>query len=411
MNLRDTISLSFRSIRGNLLRSILTLLVIAIGITALVGILTAVDGIKAGITTAFEGLGANTFKIQDMGAGVHGGGPHQRKQDYDPIDIDQAMDFKDRYNYPAKIGITANVGFMATVKYKDKKTDPNIFINGIDDVFLTMGTSEVGVGRNFTETEAQSGISVAIIGSSLAKKLFKQIDKALEKEISVNNKKYRVVGVLADQGSSGVFDSGNMVMISVINARNKFPNPNRSYNINVAVDPNYDIDAAVSEAEGLMRSIRRLGLSEEDDYAVSKSDKLSGMLVEQISYLAIAAYIIAAITLIGAAIGLMNIMLVAVAERTREVGISKAIGAKNRTILMQFLSESIIICQLGGLVGIVLGLIVGNAVSIMVKGPFIIPWLWMFVGIAFCLIVGVVAGIYPAIKASRLDPIESLRYE
>ncbi len=410
MKFFDILSMAMRSIRGNLLRSILTLSIIAIGITALVGILTAVDGIKAGITNTFQGLGANTFKIQKMGSGVMGG--HGRRPvEYDALDFDAAMEFKERYKYPAKMSLTANARFMATVKYEEVKTDPNVFVSAIDEGYLTLGTAELGYGRNFTEPEVHSGTNVCILGHSLAKKLFKKSEKAIDETVNVENKKYRVVGVLASQGASGVFDSGNMVFVSVVNARLRFPNGNTSYTINVAVDSGYDIDAATSEATGLMRSIRKLPLGEEEDFMISKSDKLSSIFIDQISYLATAAYIIAAITLFGAAIGLMNIMLVAVAERTREVGISKALGAKNGTILRQFLSEAILICQIGGLVGIVFGIIIGNLVSMLLKGPFIIPWLWILVGISFCFVVGIGAGIYPAIKASRLDPIESLRYE
>ncbi len=409
MNILDTTSLALKSIRGNFLRSVLTLLIIALGITALVGILTAVDGIKAGITDAFKGMGANTYTITKKGGGIIG--PGHRRNSSDAITLEQAMEFKERYSYPSKIAINANVRGLATIKFKDKKTDPTVFIQAADESYLTLGTAEVGIGRNFSEPEVQSGTNVTILGSSLAKKLFKKAAKSLEEQISIEGKSYRVIGVLADKGSSGVFDSGNMCLISVVNARSKFPSANRSYTINVSVDPEYDIDIATSEATGVLRNIRKLDLSEADDFSISKSDKLSKMFVEQISYLAVAAYIIAGITLIGAAIGLMNIMLVAVAERTREVGISKAIGAKNRTILMQFLGEAILICQIGGVIGVIMGIIVGNVVSMMLNGPFIIPWMWILVGITFCLIVGVVAGIYPAIKASRLDPIESLRYE
>ncbi len=411
MNLTDTIRLALSSIKGNLLRSILTLLIIAFGIMALVGILTAVDGIKAGIVNTFTGLGANTFNIKKKGTGLMGGHRRPRSNDADPIWLDDALEFKERYDYPAKVGISAMAAGLATVKHKEEKTDPNNFVNAIDADFLTLGTREVGKGRNFTETEVQSGSNVTIIGEGIAKKLFKKTSNALEKSISINNKKYRVVGVLASKGSSSSFSSDNICYIPITNARNKFPNSKRSYTINIAVEPGYDMDIATSEATGIMRSIRKVPLGEDDDFDTTKSDKLAGIFNEQISYLAIAAYIIAAITLLGAAIGLMNIMLVAVTERTREVGISKALGAKNKTILLQFLGEAIVICQIGGIVGIILGIIIGNLVSIMVKGPFIIPWMWIIVGLAFCFLVGILAGMYPAIKAARLDPIESLRYE
>lgn len=410
MNTLETIQMAFRTVRGNLLRSILTMMIIAVGIMALVGILTAVDGIKSGITTMFQGLGANTFSVIQKGTGVMSGGPHRRQVDT-PIKLDEVLDFKERYDYPAKTSITTNVAFLATAKYEDKKTDPNLMIQAMDENHLTLGTMEVGNGRNFTTPEIQSGTNVTIIGEGVAKKLFSKPEKALEKNISINGKPYRVIGLLASKGSSGIFSSSNVCLIGILNAKNRFPSNRRSYTLNIAVDPEYDIDVAVSEATGLMRSIRKQALSEEDNFTINKSDKLSGMFIEQISYLAFAAYLIAGITLVGAAIALMNIMLVAVNERQREVGISKALGAKNRNVLLQFLWEAIVITQLGGIIGIILGIIGGNIVSLIVKGPFIIPWLWIFVGIMFCFVVGILAGIYPAIKASRLDPIESLRVD
>jgi putative ABC transport system permease protein len=160
-----------------------------------------------------------------------------------------------------------------------------------------------------------------------------------------------------------------------------------------------------------MRNVRKLRPGQENNFDILKSDSISGMFVEKMSYATMAGFVIGIITLIGAAIGLMNIMLVSVTERTKEIGTLKAIGANNKTIRLQFLLEAIVICQLGGLLGIVLGIIAGNAVSLSVGGAFVIPWMWMLVGISFCLIVGLISGIFPAIKASNLDPIEALRYE
>jgi len=410
MDTLETIKMAFRTVKSNLLRSILTLMIIAVGIMALVGILTAVDGIKAGITNMFAGLGANTFSVVQQGTGITGGG-HGRRQRGEVITLEEALDFKERYVYPSKVSITTQIDFIATIKSQDTKTDPNVTVQGVDENHLTLGTLEVGQGRNFTETEIQSGADVTVIGEGIAKKLFKKAKKALDQNISINNKRYRVIGILASKGNTGIFNSDNICIIGIFNGRNRFPSSRRSYTLNVSIPTDYNIDIAVSEATGLMRSVRKVPLNNDDNFTINKSDKLSGIFIDQISMLAIAAYVIAFITLIGAAIALMNIMLVAVNERQREVGISKAIGAKNRNIFMQFLWEAIVICQLGGMLGIVMGIFIGNVVSWALNGPFIIPWMWISVGIFFCFVVGIIAGSYPAVKASRLDPIESLRIE
>ena len=229
--------------------------------------------------------------------------------------------------------------------------------------------------------------------------------------MSVNNRPYLVIGVMTSQGSTGLFSPDDMVLIPLQNARAVYANNQTTYVTTVKVDGAYEIDMAIAESSGLMRSVRRLKLNEEEDFAVSKSDKLSTILIEQSSYITTAATVIGFITLLGGAIGLMNIMLVSVAERIREIGICKALGATRRTILTQFLVEAVVICQFGGIFGIILGIMAGNGVSLLIKGPFIIPWGWIAGGIAICFVVGLTSGLYPAIRAADVDPIESLRHE
>lgn len=411
MSLLDNILLALNAIRGNLLRTILTCMIIAFGIMALVGILTAVDGIQASLSSNFATMGANNFDIRKKGTGIQVGRRGKRPKDYQPITITQALEFKERFNYPVTASISVGAAFAATVKYQSIKTNPNITVRGGDANYLSVAGLSLVEGRNFTDQEVASGKNLIILGNGMANKLFKKPQLAIDKVVSVDNKKYRVVGVLEEKGSSSIFSSDNLVIIPLMNARQEYANAQTTYVITVSVNNAYQIEEAIAEATGLMRSIRKLYFSEEDDFDISKSDKLASILIEQSEYVTTAATVIGIITLLGGAIGLMNIMLVSVAERIREIGISKALGATRQTVVTQFLVEAIVICQIGGILGVILGIAAGNGVSILIKGPFIIPWLWIVGGIAICFVVGIVSGLYPAIKASNVDPIEALRYE
>lgn len=412
MRITDNIKLALRSMAGNKLRSGLTLGIIAIGIMALVGILTSVDAIKERLSSSLSILGGNSFSIVRKGTGLQiGHGKRKRGKLAPQITFEEALKFKEQYDFPAKTSISFRAAMMAQLSHKDKETTPSIFVTAVDENYLRVQKLNIAFGRNFSENEIRAGTSVAIIGSKIASTLFRNIEQAMGQNISINNQKYQLIGILEDQGASGISNTGNACFVSLQNGRTRFNSVGSTYSIQASVADATMLDSAISEATGTMRSVRKLKFSEEDNFEMTRSDKLAAIFIDNLYYVEWAAIIIGLITLIGAAVGLMNIMLVTVAERTREIGVSKALGAKDRTILMQFLWESITVCQLGGLLGIILGIIAGNVVSILIEGPFIIPWAWMIGGIIFCLIVGVIAGIYPAVKASRLDPIESLRYE
>ncbi len=412
MQLMENIRLALRAIRSNLLRAILTLVIIAFGIMALVGILTAIDGINSSLSSSLASMGANTFNIVRKGEGI-GGGDRRRRKKGPHITYDHAIELKERFDFPAQISVSEMGTSLGTIKYKSEKTNPNVTIYGIDENYLDVAGYELSEGRNITYTEAMNGRRVAIIGQDVVKKLYQDAerDNVMNSDILANGIKYKVIGILAEKGSSGSFSGDRMVMIPLQNLKQTFSNPNSSYNVSVGVKNTLDIDVAIDEATGIFRNVRGLKVSEPNDFEMTKSDGLFSLFQENTAAIRGATIFIGIITLLGAAIGLMNIMLVSVTERTREIGITKALGATRRNIMVQFLTEAIVICQLGGLLGIVLGVAAGFGVTILTDGAFVIPWAWIFLGVTVCFIVGLVSGLYPALKAARLDPIEALRYE
>lgn len=410
MNTSENIKIALSSIRSQLLRTVLTALIIAIGIMALVGILTSIDAIKSSINNNFTAMGANSFSIQNRGMHIRVGNKGKRPKKFDVIDFRQADRFSAEYKFPATVSISTMASRVSTLKYRDKKSNPNVFIMGGNENYLFTSGYAIDKGRNLSPQEVQYGSNVVIIGKDIEEKLFPSEDP-LDKLISVGSTKYRVIGTLKEKGSAMGFGGDKVCILPLYNVRQNFGSNRTSYSINVSVNDVKQMEAAVGEATGLFRIIRGLEAREEDTFEITKSDSIATVLLSQISTVTLAATIIGLITLLGAAIGLMNIMLVSVTERTREIGIRKALGATPKKIRSQFLVEAIIICQLGGILGVILGILVGNLMSLLLESGFIIPWLWIISGLVLCFIVGVISGYYPASKAAKLDPIEALRYE
>jgi putative ABC transport system permease protein len=407
----ENIRIALTSIRSNLLRTVLTILIIAVGITALVGILTAIESIKSSITKEFNFMGANTFTITSQGMRVQVGNKRYRTKNYSYISFYQANAFKEKFNFPASVSVSVSATGTATLKYGSEKTNPNITVRGADENYLTTAGFEVNIGRNFSEQEIYSGRSAVIIGSELAALLFNEEENPLNKIISIGSGKYEVIGVLKEKGSGFGSNNGLMCLVPYTNVRNYFSRPNMNYDIQIKVNSAEYMEPAIGEAEAKFRIVRGLNPVDETDFNIEKSDNIVRILLDNIKNISLVATIIGLITLFGAAVGLMNIMLVSVTERTREIGVRKAIGAKGKTVKQQFLVEAIVIGQLGGFLGIVIGILIGNLVSVIIGSSFVIPWFWIITGVILCFFVGLISGYYPAKKASKLDPIESLRYE
>lgn len=410
MTYTENVRLALQSIKSNRLRTMLTALIIAIGLSALVGILTTLDAVKKSMTEAFSSMGANSFTIRNRGTGIRVGNPGQRPKAFKSIRYEEALDFKERLNTPATVAVSVRASNGSTVKYGTEKTNPNITIQGVDENGLAAQGLDLSFGRNFSPTEATLGNDVCIIGSEISKTLFKG-DSALDKIINVGNNRLKVIGVLASKGSSMGFSGDRAVYVPLLKAKLINANADPSYTITVMVSNNDQIENIIGESTSAFRNIRKLKTTQPDNFEITKSDAVAQTLFENLAFVAIGGVAIGVITLIGASIGLMNIMLVSVTERTREIGIRKAIGANPSVIRKQFLIEAVVICLMGGALGILLGILLGNAISLMMGGSFIIPWLFIIGGFALCVIVGVISGYYPAKKASKLDPVEALRYE
>lgn len=409
--LSENIKISLTSIRSHLLRTVLTILIIAFGIMALVGILTAIESLKYSINSNFTQMGANTFTIRNREMKIVMGHNSDKPKRYESITYQDAVKFKESFDFPAFTSVSTFATHLATLKFKNEKTNPNIGVIGADENYLMTSGSELSKGRPFSVQEVKTGANVVIIGSQLVDNLFKENEDPLEQIISIGPGKYRVIGVLKAKGSSMGFSGDKNCIVPLINVRQYFSRPNMSFTISVMSKDPQKLDAAMDEATGVFRNVRNIPPGEDNNFEIVKSDNLANMLFENIQYVTMAATIIGFITLLGAAIGLMNIMLVSVTERTREIGIRKSMGATSNLIKNQFLVEAIVICQMGGIFGIILGIPIGNVISLFVGGSFIVPWLWVISGLMLCFLVGLASGIYPAIRAARLDPIESLRYE
>lgn len=408
---KENIRIAFNSIRTQLLRTILTVLIIAIGITALVGILSAVSALENTISSDFSSMGANTFNIQRYEFNTQRESGKEVQKINPIIGYRDVKDFETQYNFPFTQVSVSFIGTQsAEVKFENKKSDPEVMVLGVNENYIQNSGLEVSEGREFNFFDIENSSSLCVIGSDLAKALLNNVNP-IGQTLSVRGAKFKVIGVLKAKGSSFGNNQDLRMMLPIQKARTLFTNPNINYSLSVKTDNKDMLEGAQDDAILTFRNIRGLNPIEENNFGIERSDDLINRIGSITNYLYVAAWIISLITILGSSIALMNILFVSVTERTREIGVRKALGAKRKTIATQFFMESIIIGQLGGILGIILGVLIGYGVSVAADFQFSTPWLAMFSAFTIAFIVAVVAGLLPAVKAAKLDPVESLRYE
>jgi putative ABC transport system permease protein len=409
---RENVKIALGSIRTQLLRTILTVVIIAIGITALVGILTVVAALENNLNSTFASMGSNTFNINQYANTLRGDGGTKIEKINPIITYTEAKAFKEKYNFTmAETSLSFVATSSAEVKFENQKTDPEISVIGIDEYYLTNSGLEVTQGRNFNSFDISNNVYSCVVGSDFATKgLLKDVNP-LNEILSIRGAKFKIIGVLKEKGSSFGNKKDLRIMIPIQVARSLFSQANINYSLSTMIQKTELLDAAIDNAITTMRKIRKLNPVEEENFGISRSDDLVNKIASITDFLGISAWLIGIITILGSSIALMNIMIVSVTERTREIGVRKALGAKKSAIAIQFFIETITVGQIGGILGIILGISVGFLISSLLDLAFVTPWGAIFAAFVTSFIVGLVSGLYPAIKASQLDPIEALRYE
>jgi putative ABC transport system permease protein len=409
--LRESLSMALNAVRANKLRSVLTLLGIVVGIFSIISVMTAMGVLRNSIEVGLNQLGVNTFQIQKFPVVVGSGdGSRRRFRNRKDITYEQALAVREKATLAAAVGIEV-WDFGKIVWWNGQRTNPNIIIFGenLDGISTNNWVAENG--RSFTTQDMDLSKPVAVIGKVVADRLFPPSVNPVGETIRIDGNAYEVIGVYASKGDALGGNNDNFVTLPISKFFEKYGKTGRSVNIMVQALNRGVVDDAIEQSRGILRIARNLTPGQEDDFAWFSNDSVVRQFNDFTKYLRLGVLLVSCIALLAAGVGIMNIMLVSVTERTREIGIRKAIGAQQSDVLSQFIIEAVILCQIGGIIGIVLGILGGNIVGLMLNVPAVIPWEWVGIGLMVCTVVGLIFGVYPAWKASALDPIEALRYE
>jgi len=409
MLLGEIIKIALTAIRANKLRSALTLLGIVVGVFSIIGVMTAVRVLQNSIESGLSNLGSHTFQIQKfpaMASRAEWMKARQRKN----LLYEQGLKLKERMTLAKYVALEAWDGGNV-IQYAGLKTNPNVSVAGEEPDGLPTNNWTIKEGRGLTDNDLRSAANVVILGPDVVKKLFPLGDlDAIGKDVRVRSDRFRVIGTFEPKGGSLGGDSDNQVVIPLTAFFESYGRY-RDLHIMIKAKDALVYDDCLEEARFHLRTIRGVPPANEDDFSIFSNDTLISTFNEFTFYVKLGIGFISFISLVAAGVGIMNIMLVSVTERTKEIGIRKAIGAQKRNILGQFITEAIVLCQVGGLVGIFLGVVIGNLVAVLFDVPPTVPWDWAFIGFALCAFIGVVFGVYPAWKAANLDPVDALRYE
>ena len=415
------------AIRSNKLRSTLTLLGIAVGVFSIIGVMTAMGVLQNAIESGLSELGANTFQIQKYPTGMFRGPGWWRKyRNRKDITYQQGRQLEERLTKARFVGLESWSGGKV-VAFGKERTNPNVGVVGENVDGFPTNNWNIEFGRAFSRQEVASAENVAVLGKAVVDKLLPYGGRIVGEYIRVSGIRFKVIGTIEDKGAILGGNNGNFVAIPITTHLNYF-GKDRSINIMVQATSEDTYDATLEQARAIMRVIRQVPPGAEDDFEFFSNESLISTFNDFTFMIKIGTLAIAAIALIAAGVGIMNIMLVSVTERTREIGIRKALGATKTNVLSQFLTESVVFSQIGGVIGIVTGSMLGNIVAVLMKAPFVYPWnneieilttpLMNFtalqmniVALIFCSLIGIIFGVYPAWKASNLDPIEALRFE
>ncbi|MEY4939079.1 MAG: hypothetical protein RIQ93_814 [Verrucomicrobiota bacterium] len=408
MTFSEILRLALSSLAANKLRSALTMLGIAVGVFSVIGVMTVITGLRGSIEDGLNRLGANSFQISKF-PGLNFFNPWSRFRNRRDITYAQATRFRELMSDSAEISLSLrNRG--RRIFYQDRRTNSNVTLLGADDNFLASRNYDLSAGRNLSSDDVEFGRAVVIIGDDIVKRIFLD-EEPLGKAIRLDGQNYSIIGLMTPKGSSFGESQDNYAIIPITQYLEVYGRSWRSVSINVQARDQASMGDTQDSAIGAMRSVRKLGPESPNDFEVFSNDSLIEAFNEIASVVAIGAFVISAIALLASGVGVMNIMLVSVTERTKEIGIRKSIGAKKKNILAQFLLEAVVLSLAGGFAGVVLGIVGGNIAATVLNASAVFPWIWAMVGLFVCSAIGVGFGFYPAWKASSLDPIEALRYE